>query len=181
MNPARASSTRPGLLRSLAAGGLTTVALLGVALAVVALAGVAAAGVTPAGMPAAPRPGTQVEVLSAVAPAPPPGAPTMAVYLQLRNCGTKPDALVGVATPVAGEAMLHEQKLDGGMMRMRMLARLELPAGATVAMHSGGTHVMLAALATRPATGGRFPLRLRFERAGELTVQVQVLPPGSAP
>jgi copper(I)-binding protein len=43
-----------------------------------------------------------IEVVSAVAPAPPPGAATMAVYLQLRNLGDSPDALVTASTPVAG-------------------------------------------------------------------------------
>ncbi len=133
--------------------------------------------------PAAASPATAagIEVLSAVAPAPPPGAPTMAVYLQLRNHGARPDALLAVQTPIAGEAMVHEQKLDGGMMRMRMLARLELPAGVTVAMHAGGTHVMLAALSSAPVAGTQFPVRLSFERAAPVTVQVKVLPPGSAP
>jgi copper(I)-binding protein len=163
----RAAGTRPWH-----AGGLAVAALL--AACRLPGAALADAAARTGGAPA-------IEVLSAVAPAPPPGAPTMAVYLQLRNRGARPDALLAVETPVAGEAMVHEQTMDGGIMRMRMLARLELPAGAGVAMHAGGTHVMLAALRSAPVAGTQFPIRLRFERAGALTVQVKVLPPGSAP
>jgi copper(I)-binding protein len=137
------------------------------------------AGAAGAALPAGPAAG--IEVVSAVAPAPPPGAATMAVYLQLRNIGATPDALLAASTPLAGEAMIHVQQLDGGIMRMRMLARLEIPAGTTLAMHAGGVHVMLAALSRAPRAGEQFPIRLHFERARELTAQVQVLPLGSAP
>jgi copper(I)-binding protein len=77
--------------------------------------------------------------------------------------------------------MIHAQQMDGGIMRMRMLERLGIPAGTTVAMHAGGLHVMLEALSHSPQPGGLFPMTLRFERARELTVQVKVLPLGSAP
>ena len=166
--PGRAGRRRPG-----GAAVATLLATL--------LAACLPARSAPADGAAPPAARATVQVLSAVAPAPPPGAPTMAVYLQLRNRGALPDALLAVSTPLAGEAMVHEQKMDGGMMRMRMLERLAVPAGATVAMHAGGLHVMLGTLARAPKAGERFPIRLRFERAGEVTAQVTVLPLGSAP
>ena len=124
---------------------------------------------------------TGIEVVSAVAPAPPPGGATMAVYLQIRNRGATADALLAASTPLARAAMIHAQQLDGGIMRMRMLGRLVIPAGTTVAMHAGGLHVMLEAMSRAPQPGEQFPITLRFGRAGELTVQVKVLPLGSAP
>ena len=66
-------------------------------------------------------------------------------------------------------------------MRMRMLERLAIPAGGTVAMRTGGIHIMLAGMARMPKAGEQFPLLLRFERAGDLPAQVHVLPLGSAP
>ena len=136
-----------------------------------------------AALPAGPAAGnaTGIEVVSAVAPAPPPGGATMAVYLQIRNRGATADALLAASTPLARGAMIHAQQLDGGIMRMRMLGRLVIPAGTTVAMHAGGLHVMLEAMSRAPQPGEQFPITLRFERAGELTVQAKVLPLGSAP
>ena len=44
---------------------------------------------------------------------------------------TAPQAtrLVSVSTPVAGVAEIHEMKMDGGVMKMRAVPSLALPAG----------------------------------------------------
>ena len=52
--------------------------------------------------------------------------------------------LIGVSTPVAGMAEIHEMKMDGDVMRMRPLPKgLELPAGKAVQLKPGGYHLML--------------------------------------
>ena len=52
--------------------------------------------------------------------------------------------LIGVSTPVAGVAEVHEMKMDGDVMRMRPLPKgLELPAGKAVQLKPGGYHLML--------------------------------------
>ncbi|MFM2288114.1 MAG: hypothetical protein RL684_1257 [Pseudomonadota bacterium] len=105
----------------------------------------------------------------------------MAVYLQLRNRSTRPDALLGASSEIAGEAMIHSQQLDGGVMRMRMLPRLAIAPRASLAMHAGGIHLMLAGLKSVPVAGGQFHIRLHFEHAGSVDAVVRVVPLGSAP
>jgi copper(I)-binding protein len=122
-----------------------------------------------------------IEVLAAQAPAPPPGAPTAAVYLSLRNTGPQADQLLGLATPVAGMAMIHSERVEAGVMRMQAEAALPLAPGATVAMHAGGTHVMLMDLKRALVAGQRFPIILRMAKAGEVHAEVAVLPLGSRP
>src|SRR5438309_10901499 len=51
--------------------------------------------------------------------------------------------LVGVSTPIADKAGLHEMTMDGTVMRMRPLAGLDLPVGTTVVLKPGGIHIML--------------------------------------
>lgn len=52
--------------------------------------------------------------------------------------------LVGVSSPVAGVAEVHEMKMEGDVMKMRTLeGGLELPAGKAVELKPGGYHVML--------------------------------------
>ena len=41
-------------------------------------------------------------------------------------------SLVGVSSPRAATVEIHEMRMDGNVMKMRMLDKLELPAGATV-------------------------------------------------
>lgn len=52
--------------------------------------------------------------------------------------------LVSVSSAVAGVAEIHEMRMDGNTMRMRALPNgLALPAGKTVELKPGGSHVML--------------------------------------
>ncbi|MDB5966736.1 MAG: hypothetical protein JWQ72_3236, partial [Polaromonas sp.] len=73
--------------------------------------------------------------------------------------------LVGVSSPVAGVAEVHEMKMDGDVMKMRPVASLDLPAGKTVALQSGGYHVMLMDLKQTLARDSQVPLTLKFRNA----------------
>lgn len=93
--------------------------------------------------------------------------------------------LVGLSTPVAGVAEVHEMKMDNGTMRMRELAEgLPLPARQTVELKPGGFHVMLMDLKQPLPKGAIVPLTLRFEDAKgqplSRTVQVPVGAPEGA-
>ena len=95
--------------------------------------------------------------------------------------------LVGVATPVAGVAEVHEMKMDGDVMRMRALPNgLALPAGKTVALTPGGYHVMLMDLKATLPKDSTIPLTLTFKDAKgvqsrlELTLPVATSAPGGA-
>jgi len=94
--------------------------------------------------------------------------------------------LVGVQTPVAGVAEVHEMKMEGDMMKMRAVqGGLELPARQTVELKPGGYHLMLMDLKQAVTSGGTVPLTLQFEDAkgakSKLALQVPVgTPPGGA-
>jgi copper(I)-binding protein len=83
-----------------------------------------------------------VEVKNAWARATAQGQKATGAFMQI----TAPAAstLIGVSTPVAGVAEIHEMKMDGDVMRMRPLPKgLELPAGKAVQLKPGGYHLML--------------------------------------
>jgi copper(I)-binding protein len=71
--------------------------------------------------------------------------------------------LVGVSSPVAGGAAVHEMKMDGGVMTMRAAPALALPAGKTVALAPGGYHVMLMDLKAALPKGSTVALTLVFK------------------
>ena len=54
--------------------------------------------------------------------------------------------LVGVSTPAAGAAEVHEMRMQDDVMTMRPVRALELPAGQPVQLKPGGYHIMLQAL-----------------------------------
>ena len=105
-----------------------------------------------------------------------------AAYLKrVHNRGDSPDRLTGAHTPVAARVALHHRRMDDGIMRMREVAFIELPARSDIRLgHGGPWHLMLEDLRQPLKDGDRFDLTLRFERAGERTVNVWVQTPRDA-
>lgn len=125
---------------------------------------------------ATPSPGIQVSEAWTRATA--PHAPSAVGYLTLTNTGTRADRLISASSPAAARVELHESRMDGGVMRMRKLDGLDLPAGASVTLAPGGTHLMLIG-PTQPLVAGQaITLTLRFAHAPPQNVQLQVRPLG---
>jgi hypothetical protein len=103
-----------------------------------------------------------------------PGAQTAAGYVTLTNTGSRPDRLVGVATPAAAMAHLHESKTVDGMAQMAGVSALDLPPGKAVALAPGGYHIMFMDLAGPLAAGDRALVSLTFEKAGTVTIAFPV-------
>jgi len=97
-----------------------------------------------------------------------------AAFMTLRNRGAAPDRLIAAASPVARVVELHTHIREGEVMRMRPVPDIPLPAGEVVELRPGGLHVMLIGLNAPLQQGSRVPLTLRFERAGEVQVELAV-------
>jgi hypothetical protein len=79
--------------------------------------------------------------------------------------------LVGVSSPVAGSAELHSMKEENGMMRMREVLSIELPAGKRVNLKESGYHLMLNGLKAPLKEGDTVPLTLSI-KAGKRVVKL---------
>ena len=93
-------------------------------------------------------------------------------YLQIQ--AQEAVTLVGFSTPVAGQAELHEMKMDGDVMRMRALTSLPIAAGQTATLKPGGNHLMLMDLKQPIDKGSQVPLTLTFKSANGQTFEVKV-------
>lgn len=101
-------------------------------------------------------------------------------FLTVANSGTRDDRLLSGTTPVAAEVQLHTMKMDGGVMRMRQVTDgIAVPAKGSVELKPGGYHIMFMGLRRQLRQGERFPVTLRFRRAGSVTVQFAVQPVGA--
>ncbi len=96
-----------------------------------------------------------------------------AAYLTIESA--RGDRLLSVESPVADRVMIHASDNNDGVNRMVHLDTLDLPAGKSVVLAPGGTHLMLMGLKERLIEGARVPVTLQFERAGEVTITVPVL------
>lgn len=102
-----------------------------------------------------------------------PGASVGAGFLVITNPG-KADELVSGSSPVAERVELHSSRLEGGVMKMRKLEQLNIPAGGAAIFEPGAMHLMLVGLKQPLVEGTTVPLTLRFRSAGELTIQLKV-------
>lgn len=105
------------------------------------------------------------------------GQPTAAAYLTISNRGGA-DRLIRVSSPV-GTASVHTTTTDNGVVRMRAAGHVEIPAGSTVTLEPGGTHVMISHLNRPLEVGQSVPLELAFARLGKRQVMAAVRAPGT--
>ena len=71
--------------------------------------------------------------------------------------------LVKVETKVAGMVEIHEMQMDGGVMKMREVEKVNCPAGKVTELSPGGFHIMLMNLKKQAKEGDQIPLTLSFE------------------
>ena len=102
----------------------------------------------------------------------PPGRTVAAGYVTLTNAGDTPVAVVGAASSAA-RVELHSMRMEEGMMRMRPLPRLEIPAGSSAALAPRGDHMMLFDVDATTA-GAIIELELLFEDGSTLPLALPV-------
>lgn len=107
-----------------------------------------------------------------------PGRPA-AAYLVIENKQDVIDYLVAAASPAAEKLTLHQTRLAQGVMRMRRIDSLEVPANGTFALRPGEHHLMLLDTIDDLASKSSILLRLHFKKAGWIETTVAVRKFGS--
>ncbi len=95
-------------------------------------------------------------------------------YLTLENKGSTDDKLLSVTADVSKSVELHSMSMEGDIARMRQLDVIEVPAGKKIELKPGGLHLMFVGLGAPLKAGAKFPVTLKFEKAGEVKVEVWV-------
>lgn len=116
-------------------------------------------------------PASTVTVADATVRVPLPGKNLTSAYFLLHNTGQEARALVSVSAEFAARAELHSHDTVDGMMRMRQVQSVDIPAGGKVRFSSGGYHVMLFELERRPRTGDPLYLELTFDDGSKQAVK----------
>ncbi len=92
-----------------------------------------------------------------------PGSEVAAAYFTVTNDGQQPVVVVGVISPLATGAMIHETTLTGTQSAMRPRAQVPIAAHASLQLTPGGMHVMLMGLKQPLKPGDPVPLVLLLE------------------
>ncbi|XIA63023.1 copper chaperone PCu(A)C [Bradyrhizobium sp. TZ2] len=105
----------------------------------------------------------------------PTGARVAGGYLTIENTGSAPDRLIGGSGESAGKVEIHEMAMNNGVMTMRPLDKgLAIEPGKTVKLAPGGYHLMLMDLKKPFKQGDKVPVTLEFEKAGKVTLSLDV-------
>jgi copper(I)-binding protein len=105
----------------------------------------------------------------------PTGAMTGAVYMTLANKTDTADRLTAASSDVASKVQIHQMAVVNGIMEMRQLGNgLAIPAGGSVTLKPGDSHVMLIGLKKPLIAGQTLPLTLTFAKAGNISITVPI-------
>ncbi len=114
----------------------------------------------------------EITVSASWARATAPGQDNGAVYLRIIS--QQEARIVAVSSSAAASAEMHSMTHDNGIMKMRELAILPLPARQQVELRSGGSHIMLIGLKQALKVGDRVPLTLTIQFADKHQEKVEV-------
>jgi len=115
---------------------------------------------------------TPVKIEDPWARATPPGAKIGAAYMKISSDAG--DRLLGASSSAAARVELHVTEKKGDVLRMREVKAYDIPPRGGFALSPGGAHLMLVDIKAPFKEGAKVPLTLRFEKAGEVKVELQV-------
>ncbi len=101
-------------------------------------------------------------------------------FMTIHNKGRTADRLLGVESAAADKMEMHESRMENNVMQMRPVQAIEIPPGGTVSLAPGGLHIMFLGTKQQFQQGQSVPMTLRFERAGNVQVELTVEAPGAA-
>jgi periplasmic copper chaperone A len=113
-----------------------------------------------------------VSILQPWARATKAGQKVSAAYMELET--SESVTITKVESPVAKSVEVHSMTNDKGVMKMRKLDRLELPAGTSVKFAPGGLHLMLMGLTKPLKPGETVVIKFTLQGAGKKESSLQV-------
>ena len=105
-----------------------------------------------------------------------PGRPA-AGYFTVKG-SVADDRLRSIDSAVVDKIELHEGGLSGGMMTMRPMAEIAVPAGATIEFAPGGNHAMLFGIDQRITPGTAIPMLFTFASGARISAEAKTVPAG---
>jgi periplasmic copper chaperone A len=115
-----------------------------------------------------------IVVEGAFARAVPPGQTNSAAFMSLTNQDDTDHSLAGAESDASKVVELHSHTMEEGMMKMRRVEKVDLPAGETVKLEPGGLHVMLIGLERQLSPGEDVEITLIFEDGSRSTLTAPV-------
>lgn len=104
----------------------------------------------------------------------PPTAQVTAAFMKISNQGSEERALVDASSPASAAVELHTHSEVDGVMQMRRLSEIKLPAGETTELKPGGLHLMLIDLHEGLAKDAQVEITLTLDDGSLIELSVPV-------
>ncbi|SFU42928.1 copper chaperone PCu(A)C [Halomonas korlensis] len=111
----------------------------------------------------------------------PPVSTTSAAFMVLHNAGDEDTEIVAASSPAAEVLELHEHQHVDGVMQMRRVSQVGIPAGGSTELAPGGLHLMLINLTQPLMEGERVNITLEFANGETLSFDAPVQPVQTRP
>lgn len=105
---------------------------------------------------------------------PNPARPVTAAYMTLVNEGDATVTLVGASSKACEVVEIHEMTTVDGVMKMRMIEKIGVPARSNVRLEPGGLHLMLIRLTGTLQAGDSVEIELKLDGGKSVTVTAPV-------
>lgn len=104
----------------------------------------------------------------------PPTAPASASFMTLKNMSNHDIVLTQAHSNVANKVELHTHTNENGVMKMRQIPSINIPAEGETALQPGGLHIMLIDLKQPLKSGETIQVELTFKDGSHKTVSMPV-------
>lgn len=105
----------------------------------------------------------------------PPGSPVSAAFMELHNQGSEQRALVAASSPASEAVELHTHTEIDGVMQMRRVDKIEVPAQGKTLLKPGGLHLMLINLKEPLTPGSQVEITLTLDDGSLIELSLPVV------
>lgn len=104
----------------------------------------------------------------------PPSLPNTGAFMVFKNSGDIDIAVINVHSDMAETVEMHAHVHENGIMKMRQVERIEIPAHGATALQPGGFHIMLIGLKKPLELGQVVEINVRFDNGLSEKVKAEV-------
>ena len=109
----------------------------------------------------------ELSIQDPYARATPPNAPASAIFLKLENKTDVEKTIISASTPAAGRVELHSHIMEDGVMKMRQVDSIKVPAMSEVELKPGSLHIMLYELKQEFKEGEDIEVSINFSNGAK--------------
>ncbi|MEN9502730.1 MAG: hypothetical protein RI964_2015 [Pseudomonadota bacterium] len=115
-----------------------------------------------------------VKIENPYARAVPPGQANSGAFMTFVNSSDVDHSVKSAASPVADKVELHTHTNNNGVMEMRQVPQIDVPAKGRAELKPGGFHIMLLGLKQAMKAGETAEITVTFEDGSSTTVKAPI-------